>query len=50
MRPDIIPVLEVQNNGHAMVAFVNGEYIGKSEVCYTYMLLDSCVLVLLNNI
>ncbi|KAK1394870.1 Beta-galactosidase [Heracleum sosnowskyi] len=28
MRPDIIPVLEVQNNGHAMVAFVNGEFIG----------------------
>ncbi|XP_074325969.1 beta-galactosidase 13-like [Apium graveolens] len=28
MRPDMIPVLEVQNNGHAMVAFVNGEFIG----------------------
>ncbi|XP_047327382.1 beta-galactosidase 13-like [Impatiens glandulifera] len=28
MRDDIIPVLQVANLGHAMVAFVNGEYIG----------------------
>lgn len=28
MRPDILPVLQVANLGHAMLAFVNGEYIG----------------------
>lgn len=29
MRPDILPVLRVQSLGHAMHAFVNGEYVGK---------------------
>ncbi|KAE9447372.1 hypothetical protein C3L33_20719, partial [Rhododendron williamsianum] len=28
MRSDILPVLQIANLGHAMVAFVNGEYIG----------------------
>ncbi|XP_059647476.1 beta-galactosidase 13-like isoform X1 [Cornus florida] len=28
MRPDILPVLQIANLGHAMAAFVNGEYIG----------------------
>ncbi|KAK3028490.1 hypothetical protein RJ639_040059 [Escallonia herrerae] len=28
MRSDILPVLQIANLGHAMAAFVNGEYIG----------------------
>ncbi|MGD7361353.1 hypothetical protein, partial [Ralstonia pseudosolanacearum] len=28
LRPDIIPVLQVASLGHAMHAYVNGEYIG----------------------
>uniref|UniRef100_A0A5B7B076 Beta-galactosidase n=1 Tax=Davidia involucrata TaxID=16924 RepID=A0A5B7B076_DAVIN len=28
MRADILPVLQIANLGHAMAAFVNGEYIG----------------------
>ncbi|GER42336.1 beta-galactosidase [Striga asiatica] len=27
-RPDILPVLQVASLGHAMLAFVNGEYVG----------------------
>ncbi|XP_019071397.1 beta-galactosidase 13-like isoform X2 [Solanum lycopersicum] len=28
MRPDILPVLQIASMGHALVAFVNGEYVG----------------------
>ncbi|KAK6143379.1 hypothetical protein DH2020_023727 [Rehmannia glutinosa] len=28
MRPDVLPVLQVASLGHALLAFVNGEYIG----------------------
>ncbi|KAK4345455.1 hypothetical protein RND71_035631 [Anisodus tanguticus] len=28
MRPDILPVLQIASMGHALSAFVNGEYIG----------------------
>ncbi|KAL6531894.1 hypothetical protein OROMI_028257 [Orobanche minor] len=28
MRPDILPVLQVASLGHALLAFVNGEYVG----------------------
>ncbi|WOH03682.1 hypothetical protein DCAR_0623081 [Daucus carota subsp. sativus] len=28
MRPDVLPIMLVENNGHAMVAFVNGELVG----------------------
>lgn len=28
MRPDILPVLQIASMGHALAAFVNGEYIG----------------------
>lgn len=28
MRPDIVPVLQVASLGHALLAFVNGEYVG----------------------
>lgn len=29
MRKDILPVLRVASLGHAMLAFVNGEFVGK---------------------
>ncbi|KAF1002122.1 hypothetical protein AG4045_016362 [Apium graveolens] len=29
MRPDVLPILLVENNGHAMVAFLNGEFVGE---------------------
>ncbi|CAK9144920.1 unnamed protein product [Ilex paraguariensis] len=28
MRPDILPVIQIANLGHAMLVFINGEYIG----------------------
>ncbi|KAL8104493.1 hypothetical protein AgCh_028638 [Apium graveolens] len=28
MRPDVLPVMQIQNNAHAMVSFVNGELVG----------------------
>ncbi|KAL6525981.1 hypothetical protein OROHE_015505 [Orobanche hederae] len=28
MRPDILPVLQIASLGHALLAFVNGEYVG----------------------
>ncbi|KAJ8572203.1 hypothetical protein K7X08_008714 [Anisodus acutangulus] len=28
MRPDILPILEIASMGHALAAFVNGEYVG----------------------
>lgn len=28
MKKDIIPVLQISNLGHAMLAFVNGNFIG----------------------
>ncbi|KAA8546108.1 hypothetical protein F0562_020441 [Nyssa sinensis] len=31
MRADILPVLQIANLGHAMLAFVNGEYIGSGH-------------------
>lgn len=30
MRPDVLPIMLVENNGHAMVAFLNGELVGES--------------------
>ncbi|KAL5561196.1 hypothetical protein UlMin_030943 [Ulmus minor] len=30
-RPDILPVLRIQSLGHALLAFVNGEYIGTAH-------------------
>lgn len=32
MRKDIVPVLQVSNLGHAMLAFVNGIYIGNRNI------------------
>lgn len=29
MKPDVLPVLRIQNQGHAMLVFVNGEFVGK---------------------
>lgn len=29
MRPDVLPIMQIQNNGHAMVSFLNGELVGK---------------------
>lgn len=31
MRPDILPVIRVNSLGHALAAFVNGEYVGKHK-------------------
>ncbi|KAE8008752.1 hypothetical protein FH972_005235 [Carpinus fangiana] len=31
MRPDILPVLRVSSLGHALQAFVNGEYVGSAH-------------------
>nr|XP_017217998.1 PREDICTED: beta-galactosidase 13-like [Daucus carota subsp. sativus] len=28
MRPDVLPIMQIQNNGHAMVSFLNGELVG----------------------
>ncbi|KAK1370335.1 Beta-galactosidase [Heracleum sosnowskyi] len=28
MRPDMLPIMQIQNNGHAMVSFLNGELVG----------------------
>lgn len=28
MRPDILPVLQIASMGHALSAYVNGEFIG----------------------
>lgn len=31
MRSDILPVLQVASLGHALIAFVNGQYIGNTD-------------------
>nr|GMC65111.1 beta-galactosidase 13-like [Ipomoea batatas] len=31
MRSDILPVLEIRSRGHALLAFVNGEYVGSNH-------------------
>ena len=36
MRSDILPVLQVASLGHAMAAFVNGEYVGKNTYTRTH--------------
>ncbi|KAM7479444.1 hypothetical protein LguiA_027657 [Lonicera macranthoides] len=35
MRPDILPVLQIANLGHAMIAFVNNEFIGFGHGSHT---------------
>ena len=35
MRPDILPVIQIQSLGDALLAFVNGEYIGEIHHSFT---------------
>lgn len=35
MRSDILPILMIASLGHALAAFVNGEYVGKNHI-YIY--------------
>lgn len=42
MRHDILPVLVVASLGHALVAFVNGEYIGNHKLTLYFQLCSQC--------
>jgi hypothetical protein len=39
MRSDILPVLRVASLGHALLAFVNGKYVGEHIQSSTYYIL-----------